>query len=250
MKAARSKSTEKYAKAPAGIPGFDALCGGGLPAGRATLLTGGPGSGKTVFALQFLAHGARHCGEPGIFVAFEETPARLAANTEGFGWKIAELPPQELFFLDAQPKPDVIQSGNFDLGGMLAALGAQADKMGARRIVFDALDILLAFLPDPADRRRELYRLHEWLLARELTGLITGKAGGDEASSLGQQPFGFMQFMVDCSLILSHSVVHGVSRRYLRLQKFRGTGFNENEVPYVIGKDGFAVAGTARVKRS
>ncbi len=229
-------------KAPTGIAGFDAITGGGLPRSRAALLTGGPGSGKTIFALQFLAHGARHCGEPGIFVAFEETPERLVANVRGFGWKLAELQPRKLFFLDARPMPDLIQSGAFDLGGMLAALGAQIKKMGAKRIVFDALDIVLAFLPDPADRRREIYRLHEWLLENKLTGLITAKAGGDEASSLGQLAFGFMQFMVDCSLVLNHSVVVGVSQRNLRVQKYRGSSFNEDECPFVIGKNGFDVA--------
>ena len=66
---------------------------------------------------------------------------------------------------------------------MLAALEAQTKEMGARRIVFDALDIVLALLPDAAAKRREVYRLHEWLLARELTGLITAKADGDETSS-------------------------------------------------------------------
>ena len=81
-----------------------------------------------------------------------------------------ELRRKKLFFLDAQPTPDLVQSGNFDLSGMLAALEAKAKEMGARRIVFDALDVVLALLPDPAARRREIYRLHEWLLARELTG--------------------------------------------------------------------------------
>jgi circadian clock protein KaiC len=242
MRTTRTPHAEAQRKAPTGVAGFDEASRGGLPRGRATLLTGGPGSGKTIFALQFLAHGARHCGEPGIFVAFEETPARVAENVEGFGWRLKELMPRKLFFLDARPMPDMIQSGTFDLGGLLAALGAQIRRMRARRIVFDALDILLAFLPDPADRRREIYRLHEWLLQHQLTGLITAKAGGDEASSLGQQPFGFMQFMVDCSIVLNHSVMLGVSQRNLRVQKFRGSGFNEDESPFVIGKDGFDVA--------
>ena len=147
-----------------------------------------------------------------------------------------ELQRKKLFFLDAQPTPDLVQSGSFDLSGMLAALGAQAKEMGARRIVFDALDIVLALLPDAAAKRREVYRLHEWLLARELTGLITAKAGGDEASSISQQPFGFMQFMVDCAVILNHSVVLGVSQRNLRVQKYRGSSFDENESPFLIGK--------------
>ena len=182
------------------------------------------------------------CKEPGIFVAFEETSKRIVANAEGFGWKLAELRRKKLFFMDAQPTPDLVQSGNFDLGGMLAALEAQIKEMGARRIVFDALDIVLALLPDAAAKRREIYRLHEWLLARELTGLITAKADGDETSSIGQQPFGFMQFMVDCAVILNHSVVLGVSQRNLRVQKYRGSSFDENESPFLIGKSGFEVA--------
>ena len=174
---------ETPSKAGTGITGFDEITGGGLPRGRTTLLVGGPGSGKTIFAVQFLLHGAEHCGEPGIFVAFEETPKRIVTNFESFGWKLKELQPKKLFFLDAQPSPDLIQAGTFDLGGLLAALTAQVEIMGARRIVFDALDILLALLPDPAARRQEIYRLHAWLLKHELTGLITAKAGGDEASS-------------------------------------------------------------------
>ncbi|HEU4646545.1 MAG TPA: circadian clock protein KaiC, partial [Burkholderiales bacterium] len=241
MKALR-RSPLKSAKAPTGIAGFDEITGGGLPRGRTTLLVGGPGSGKTILALQFLVHGARHCKEPGVFVAFEETSKRIADNAEGFGWKLAELGPRKVFFLDAQPTPDLVQSGNFDLGGMLAMLEAQTRQMGTRRIVFDALDIVLALLPDAAARRREVYRLHEWLLKRGLTGLITAKAGGDEASTIGAQPFGFMQFMVDCGVILSHSVVMGVSQRNLRVQKYRGSSFDENESPFLIGASGVEVA--------
>jgi circadian clock protein KaiC len=229
-------------KALTGIEGFDEITHGGLPRGRTTLLEGGPGSGKTLFGLRFLVHGARDCNEPGIFVAFEETSNRIVANAENFGWNLAELQRKKLFFLDAQPTTDLIQMGNFDLGGMLAALGAQVKAMGARRIVFDAMDIVLALLPDATAKRREVYRLHEWLLARELTGLITAKADGDDASSLSAQPFGFMQFMVDCAVVLNHRVELGVSQRNLRIQKFRGSNFDENEAPFVISKRGFDVA--------
>ena len=239
----RKKSTASgSSKAGTGIEGFDEITHGGLPRGRTTLLEGGPGSGKTLFALRFLVHGARDCNEPGIFVAFEETAERIVANAEGFGWNLPALQPKKLFFLDVQPTTDLIQSGSFDLGGMLAALGAQAKAMGARRIVFDAMDIVLALLPDAAAKRREIYRLHEWLLASGLTGLITAKAGGDEASSLYQEPFGFMQFMVDCAVLLNHNVSLGVSQRNLRVQKYRGSNFDENEAPFVIGKNGFDVA--------
>jgi circadian clock protein KaiC len=236
-------------KAPTGIAGFDEITGGGLPHDRTTLLVGGPGSGKTVFALQFLTHGAGHCREPGIFVAFEEASHRIVANAASFGWNLAELQPKKLFFLDVQPTPDLVQSGTFDLSGMLAALGAQVRKMGARRIVLDALDVVLALLPEAESRRREIYRLHEWLLANGLTGLITAKAGGEETSSVDGQPFGFMQFMVDCAVILNHSVSLGVSHRSLRVQKYRGTSFDENESPFLIGRNGLEVAAVRALSR-
>ncbi|MEO8383135.1 MAG: circadian clock protein KaiC [Acidobacteriota bacterium] len=233
--------TVRSVKATTGIAGLDEMTGGGLPRGRTTLLVGGSGSGKTILGLQFLVHGARHCGEPGIFVAFEETPARIIANSETFGWGLPDLQPQKLYFMDAQPPADLVQSGTFDLSGMLAALGAQAAAMKASRIVFDALDIVLSLLPDAAAQRREIYRLHAWLLAHELTGIVTLKADGRDAGAAGQ-PFGFMQFMVDCAVILNHSVVLGVSQRNLRVQKYRGSSFDENESPFLIGRSGFEVA--------
>ena len=250
MKSARSLLKNAPSKAPTGIAGLDEITGGGLPRGRTTLLLGGPGSGKTVLSLQFLVYGAIACKEPAIFVAFEETSARIIANAESFGWNLAGLRRQKkLFFLDAQPTPDLVQSGNFDLNGMLSALEAQAKHMKARRIVFDALDIVLALLPDHAAKRREIYRLHEWLLARGLTGVITAKAGGDEMTAISHQPFGFMQFMVDCAVILNHSVVMGVSQRNLRVQKYRGTSFDENETPMLIGVAGLDVATTRTLSR-
>jgi circadian clock protein KaiC len=250
MKLVRPALPNAPKKKPTGITGFDAITGGGLPGGRTTLLVGGPGSGKTILSLQFLVHGAQRCDEPGIFVAFEEASSRIEANAESFGWKLADLRRRrKLFFLDAQPVADMVQSGTFDLSGMLAALGAQTDAMKATRIVFDALDVVLALLPDEAAKRREVYRLHEWLLAREMTGLITAKADGDEASSTGQQTFGFMQFMVDCAVMLNHSVVQGVSQRNLRVQKYRGTAFDENESPFLIGATGLEVAAAPTLDR-
>lgn len=241
MKSSRARPAS-FAKAPTGIIGFDEVTRGGLPHGRTTVLAGGPGSGKTIFAMQFLAHGIRHCGEAGIFVAFEESPERILANLEGFGWELKTLTPKKLYFMDAQPTAELLQAGDFDLSGMLAALGAAADKMRAKRLVFDAIDVLLAHLPDEAARTREIYRIHQWLLSRGMTGLITAKASDEDTSTSGLQPFGYMQFMVDCAVMLNHRVVLGVSQRNLRVQKYRGSSFDENESPFVFSKDGFDVA--------
>jgi circadian clock protein KaiC len=246
MKSIRFPLVTAITKAATGISGFDEITGGGLPRGRTALLLGGPGSGKTIFALQFLVNGAEHYREPGIFVSFEESADRILANAEGLGWNLAKLRRKKLYFMDAQPMPDLIQSGDFDLNGMCAALDAKVTEIGARRIAFDAIDVVLDRLPDAAAKRREVYRLHEWLLRRELTGVITSKSDGTElgtSSLTGQERVGFMQFMVDCAVVLNQSVVQGVSQRNLRVMKYRGSGFDENESPFVIGRHGLEVAG-------
>jgi circadian clock protein KaiC len=229
-------------KATTGITGLDEILHGGLPRGRTTLIEGGPGSGKTVMGLQSLVNGARLRNEPGIFVAFEEGSQRIVANAAHFGWNLPELQKKRLFILDAQPTPDIYQSGTFDLSGMLAALEAKAREIKAQRIVFDALDVVLALLNDPVAERREVYRLHDWLLAQGFTAIITAKLD-DRDRATNRPQLSFMQFMVDCAVLLNHEVVEGISQRNLRVVKYRGSSFSENESPFLIGSGGIEVAG-------
>jgi circadian clock protein KaiC len=227
-------------RAATGIPGFDTMSNGGLPVGRTTLVAGEAGAGKTVFALQSLVCGARDYDEPGIFVAFEEHSDRIISNAETFGWDLPALQKKGLFFLDARPNPDLIPSGDFDLQGMLSGLEAKVAQMGARRIAFDAIDMVLALLENPADRRREIYRLNEWLTDQGLTAIVTSKLG--DVLDKESPRLDFMQYMVDCYIRLYHHCDLAVSRRSIRIIKFRGTTFEENETPLVIGGSGMAIA--------
>src|SRR5688572_2453602 len=113
-----------------GIQGFDEISDGGLPLGRTTLVMGGPGCGKTVFALQTLVNGAR-TKQSGIFVAFEESTRQIVDNAATFGWRLPTLAKNKLFFLDARISPDVVQSGKFDLAGILSGLAAKAKEIDA-----------------------------------------------------------------------------------------------------------------------
>ena len=117
---------KKPNKALTGIRGLDDVTNGGFPRARATMVAGGPGSGKTVLAQQTLVNGATK-GEPGIFVAFEEDSARIVANAATFGWNLPELEKKDLFFLDAKPRPDIVCAGQFDLDGLLASLKIKAN---------------------------------------------------------------------------------------------------------------------------
>ena len=77
-----------FAKTPSGIRGLDEITFGGLPKGRPTLITGGPGSGKSLISMEFLVRGAIDYNEPGLFMAFEETAEVLAQNVASLGFDI------------------------------------------------------------------------------------------------------------------------------------------------------------------
>jgi len=217
-----------------GIQGFDEITDGGLPRGRTTLVMGGPGCGKTVFALQSLVNGARRKKEAGIFVAFEESARQIVVNAATFGWDLPTLEKKKLFFLNAQLSPETVKSGEFDLIGMLNLLHAKATAMHATHIVFDGIDVLLGLLDDPVAERREIYRLRDWLFQTGLTAIITQKVGGNDAD----QRYSFLQFMVDCVVVLQHHVIDGSAFRTLRVVKYRGSGFAGDEFPISLTVEG------------
>jgi circadian clock protein KaiC len=221
-----------------GIDGLDEITHGGLPRGRTTLVKGGAGSGKTVLALQSLANGIRQRKEAGIFVAFEESSGQIQANATTFDWDLASFSSKKLFFLDALVSPEVIKTGEFDLSGMLHILRAKASEIQATCIVFDGIDVLLGLLDDPAAERREIYRIRDWLSTSHLTAIITQKVG--EPGVDGR--YAFLQFMVDCVILLGHEVVDGAAYRNLRVSKYRGSAFLADEFPIVFTETGMELA--------
>lgn len=217
-----------------GIRGFDEISNGGLPRGKTTLVMGGPGCGKTVFALQLLVNGVVKGDEAGMFVAFEESTSQIVANAATFGWDLPTLTKKKLFFLDARLAPEVVKAGEFDLMGMLSLLESKAKEIGAKRVVFDGIDVLLALLDDPVVERREIYRLRDWLAKTGLTAIITQKDSANEQDVR----YGFLQFAVDCVIVLRHLVVDGSAFRNLRVMKYRGSGFLGDEFPISLTSDG------------
>src|SRR5580692_817501 len=237
---AKKVTPQHQPKIATGIQGFDELSHGGLPRNRISLLKGGPGSGKTVFALQSLVSAARQRNEPGIFVAFEERPRQIIANTAGFQWDLASLLKRKLFFMDANLSPDVVQSGEFDLRGMLAMLKAKKEEIGARWIVFDGIDVLLTLLQNPKSEIREIYRIRAWLEENEVDGaIITAKIDGDGSQIAN---YGFLQFMVDCVIGFEQRLEYGVPLHRIQILKYRGSAFAKGEYPVSFGLSGMEIA--------
>ncbi|HET9360030.1 MAG TPA: circadian clock protein KaiC [Vicinamibacterales bacterium] len=236
MRAAVPRRRE-LTKVPTGVTGLDEVLRGGLPAGRMTLLSGGAGSGKSLIALQCALHGAK-AGEPCIVVLFEERAAAVRQNVLSLGWDVRSLERnKKLFFLDARLNPEAVVSGDFSIKGLLAILEQQVKALGARRIVFDAVDTLLHLYNSATRERHELSGLHEWLLDRGLTAIMTVKSDPQD----GPSRYSFLDFMADCVIHVDQRVTVQVTTRRLRVVKYRGSGYGRNEYPFIIGDDGIHV---------
>jgi circadian clock protein KaiC len=229
------KRGKELPKVSTGIAGLDLVLGGGLPAGRVTLLSGGPGSGKSMMGLQCLLHGAS-AGQSGILVMFEERAAAVRQNARSRGWDLARLEKKnKLYLMDARLDPEAIVSGEFSIKGMLAILNHRIKAMRAKLIVIDAVDALLHLYDSPMRERHELYALHEWLLDRGLTTIMTVKTVAHEE---GPPRYAFLDFMADCVIHVDQRVTAQITTRRLRVIKYRGSGYGRNEYPFIINEDG------------
>jgi circadian clock protein KaiC len=212
-------------KVPTKIIGLDEILEGGLPQGRTTVVSGGPGSGKTVLGIELLCRGAM-AGEPGVFVTFEERAEAIRLNAGAMGWDLAALEKAgKIAIIEARLPGEKIVSGDFDIQGMLAIAGGHVKRIGARQIVMDALDVLLRIYNDSKREHNELSRLHDWLTDQGLTSVLSVKTYSD--NSQGSQ-YEFLDFMADCVIRLDHRVMGQVATRRLRVIKYRGSGFGTN----------------------
>lgn len=234
----RTNTVTGLQKERTGIPGFDEITGGGLPAGRPTLVCGSAGAGKTLFAMEFLIRGVMFYNEPGVFISFEETTEELATNVASLGFDLHELIDDNKLILDYVfiERSEIEETGEYDLEGLFLRLSHAIDQIGAKRIVLDTLEALFSALPNEAIVRAELRRLFRWLKEREVTAVITCERGEGTLTR-----YGLEEYVADCVILLDHRVQDQISTRRMRIVKYRGTSHGTNEYPFLIDENGFAV---------
>ena len=227
------------AKAPTGIRGFEAISGGGLPRGRPTLVTGASGSGKTMFAMEFLVRGALQFDEPGVLLTFEESAEDIAANVASLGFDIGALVAAKRLAICAMPidPVEIVTVGAFDLEALFVRLERAVAGVGARRVALDTIEVLLTGLGNEGIVRGELSRLFRRLKQQGLTTVVTGERGVGGALTR----FGIEEYVADCVLVLDQRVDNEISTRRLRIVKYRGSVHGTNEFPFLITDRGLTV---------
>jgi circadian clock protein KaiC len=228
----------QLAKAPTGIRGFDELTHGGVPRGRPTLVCGGPGCGKTLFAIEFLVRGAIQFREPGVFVSFEERTEDLQANVASLGFDLAGLAKDKLIAIDhvRVERSEIEETGDYDLDGLFIRIAHAIDSIGAKRIVLDTIESLFSGLSNEALLRAEIRRLFGWLKDKGMTAVITGERGDRALTRQGLE-----EYVSDCVILLDHRVTNEISTRRLRVVKYRGSPHATNECPFFIDDTGFSL---------
>ena len=232
-------------KTPTGITGLDEITSGGLPLGRPTLVCGDAGCGKTLLSLEFIVRGATEFNEPGVFMAFEEKAAELAANVTSLGFDLEKLQAEKKIKIDHVhiDRTEIEETGEYDLDGLFIRLNYAIDSIGAKRVVLDTLENLFSGLSNQALLRAELRRLFHWLKEKGVTAIITGERGDGKLTRQGLE-----EYVSDCVILLDHRVLNQISTRRLRIVKYRGSVHGTNEYPFLIDEDGISVLPVTSLK--
>lgn len=233
-----TKIRPQLKKSLTGLPGLDEITHGGLPAGRPTLICGGPGSGKTLFGITFLVNGAVRFNEPGVLMTFEQNAEELAEDVASLGFDLPGLIEQGKLMVDYVhiERSEIEETGEYDLEGLFVRLDYAVRTVGAKRVVLDTIESLFGGLQNESILRAELRRLLRWLRDRNLTVVFTGERGETTLTRHGLE-----EYVTDAVIQVDHRVHQQISTRRIRVVKYRGSHHGLNEYPFLIDADGLSV---------
>jgi KaiC/GvpD/RAD55 family RecA-like ATPase len=235
-----------------GVQGLDDLLNGGFPEGRVILVIGGPGSGKTILASQFLYNGIINYNENGIFVSLDEGKEHYYSEMQSFGWDFMKAEEEGKFaFIDATKLSRIallreklmvesksLRGKQLQIDKLVEEIQTQIEKINAKRVVLDTLATLFHRFPDPVERRVAVVDLIESLSELKITTIITTELG---------------RLTLDREVSIEEYMAHGVimmqtlfsadraTSRALQVVKMRGTKINTNLVPYTIDRTGVEI---------
>ncbi|SFM44521.1 RAD55 family ATPase [Methanolobus profundi] len=235
------------ARVPTGIPGFDELIEGGFIENDVILLTGGPGAGKSTFGSQYLYAGIMNHDEPGVYVTFEETPARIMRNMWRHGWDMERLIKEDkLRVIRADPiaydryikktmEPEKVgDHENATLETVLKQIYASVREIDAKRLFIDSLTSL-KISSDPVHVRHIILEFIKNVESFDCTTLITSEINKDPEN------FSVEEYLAEGVICLKVNRIGGERIRSLEILKMRGVKHDEVLRPYIIADKGIIV---------
>jgi len=228
---ARKQKGVSDVRVKTGVKGMDVLLNGGIPEGNIVLLSGGAGTGKSLFSLEFIYHGARDFNEPGVYITLEEFPDRFIENARKLGFSDIED-------LIARNKMAVVRTDVFDIDKLVSTIEDLIDKYGAKRVVIDSISVISAFAEKPFHVRRTLFSIANMLKRQSVTSIFTS---GSYAGSSGVLGFTVEEYAVDGVISLFHTLSKTQFIRAIGVVKMRGTAHTESLHPVMITEQGLVV---------
>ncbi|WP_297490111.1 KaiC domain-containing protein [Thermococcus sp.] len=234
-----------------GIPGMDEILHGGIPERNVVLLSGGPGTGKTIFSQQFLWNGL-HMGEPGVYVALEEHPVQVRGNMAGFGWDVRKYEDEGLFAMVDAFTAGIGKSKEYeryivhdltDVREFVDVLRTAIKDINAKRVVIDSVTTL--YINKPALARGIVMQLKRVLAGLGVTSIFVSQI------SVGERGFGGpgVEHGVDGIIRLDLDEIDGELKRSLIVWKMRGTSHSMRRHPFEITGEGIVVYPDKVLKR-
>ena len=233
---------------PTGIRGVDKILGGkGIPKGHTVLVSGGPGSGKTTFAIQFLYIGVTEYGENGLYVTLEEEPVDIKNNMLKFGWDLERLEERKMLkFINISP----VRSAPFEKGGLieigmkefkliklLEAIKQGIEEVNAKRVVVDPITLFTLQYPNEIDRIHAMRDLMRELKKIGSTNLLISELKGTGWEREHQ----FEEYLTQGVILLRTSSKGNGLIRAFQVTKMRGLAVDVQPRPYEISEKGIEV---------
>jgi circadian clock protein KaiC len=211
-----------------GIPGLDSLLNGGIPKNNLVVVSGDPGSGKSILSTSFIYHGAKEYGEPGVLISLEETKDDILQMAELKGWDFAPL-------IKAK-KVEIVAVELYDFEKLKNLIMDTISRIKAKRLVIDPGVIFRLYFKEELEARKQILALGKMVKEMGCTAIIT-----NEASSEKSDLFGLEEYVADGVILLFHKKVNDQFQRSIAVLKMRNTKISEQTRPIVITKKGIEV---------
>lgn len=221
-----SKDIERI---PSGIPGLDKLMEGGFVKGSTNLVSGSAGTGKTIFCAQFLLEGLKK-GEVCMFITLEESAEDIINDVKRFDWDLQKYVSDGKLFLDFEDP--------FQLTDITSPLLDKIKEHKVQRVAVDSTSVFELYYKEPAEIRKQLFKLLTGLKEIGVTSVITSELP-EEYKTLGK--FGVEEFVVDGVIVLHYLGIGESAYSSIQIRKMRRTKHEKDVYPMEIGDNGIVV---------